>query len=526
MDSRRYVGKKGLNECLSWLFAHRNAKLAPSVTTFQVHLPPGSSYFPPIITMTTAPDSPSSFDFIAIGGGSGGYAAARTAHSLGLSVAVVDGAEELGGLCILRGCMPSKTLIESADRNLSIRRASEFGLSAVAGKADIQAIRDRKRVLIDDFASYRQQQLQDGRFTLLRGHAAFVDAHTLEVKPRDGGNSFQIKGQSFCIATGSVASVPDIEGLKETGFWTSDDVLDTADLPASIAVLGGGAIALEMAHYLEGVGRQVTLIQRSSQFLTGMDPECSEVIEKAYSHRGIACHLGTSIQSVEKLADGRKRIQFKQSDVLHEVSVDEILVAMGRGPATAGLNLDAAGVELEKKKVRIEPTMQTSQPHIFAAGDVCSPLDVVHIAIQQGEVAARNAGRLLKKEAVEEKVDYRLLLFGVFSHPQVAAVGASEEKLKEENTPFVSASYPFNDHGKSMCMGETEGFVKMLAHRETGEILGATCVGPHATELIHEVVIAMHYRSKVQDFLAIPHYHPTLSEIWTYPAEECADQLG
>jgi pyruvate/2-oxoglutarate dehydrogenase complex dihydrolipoamide dehydrogenase (E3) component len=170
--------------------------------------------------------------------------------------------------------------------------------------------------------------------------------------------------------------------------------------------------------------------------------------------------------------------------------------------------------------------MQTSQPHIFAAGDVCSPLDVVHIAIQQGEIAARNAARLLRGESASEQMDYRLLLFGVFSHPQVAAVGASEADLTQRGIPHVTASYPFNDHGKSMCMGETEGFVKMIAHRETGEILGATCVGPHATELIHEVVIAMHYRSRVQDFMLIPHYHPTLSEIWTYPAEECADQCA
>lgn len=476
--------------------------------------------------MSSSTPSPASFDFIVIGGGSAGYAAARTAVSLGLSVAVVDGAEELGGLCILRGCMPSKTLIESADRNLSIRRASEFGLKAQAQGADIRAIRNRKRTLIADFAGYRQQQLQDGRFTLHRAHASFVDSHTLELRPRDGGDTFQIQGKTFCITTGSVASIPPIPGLKETGFWTSDEVLDAESLPESFAVLGGGAIALEMAHYLEGVGRKVTLIQRSGQFLTGMDPECSKVIEEAYAHRDIACHLGTSIHKVSRTASGRKHIEYRQGEQELSVTVDEILVAMGRDPATEGLNLESAHVSLSKKKVVVQPTMQTTQAHIFAAGDVCSPLDVVHVAIQQGEIAARNAHRLIHQKPVDEHMDYRLLLFGVFSHPQVAAVGAKEADLEEQGIPFVSASYPFNDHGKSMCMGETEGFVKMLAHRETGEILSATCVGPHATELIHEVVVAMRYRSTVQDFLAIPHYHPTLSEIWTYPAEECADQLG
>ena len=465
------------------------------------------------------------FDFVVIGGGSAGYAAARTAHSLGLRVAVVDGAEELGGLCILRGCMPSKTLIESADRYLTIRHAADFGLKAQALGVDVKAIRDRKRTLIAEFAEYRQGQLEDGRFMLYRGHAAFVSAHEIAVTPRDGSASFYVTSRSFCVTTGSVAQVPPIPGLTETGYWTSDDILDAEELPESFAVLGGGAIALEMAHYLEGIGRKVTLIQRSAQFLTGLNPECSQVIEKAYAARGITCHVGTKIHRVSE-SQGRKHLEYLHDGHERSVTVDQVLVAMGRKPATQGLNLEAAGVSVNHQKIVVQPTMQTTQSHIFAAGDVCSPLDVVHVAIQQGEIAARNAARLLKQEAASEAMDYRLLLFGVFSHPQVAAVGAGETELTAKGIPFVSASYPFADHGKSMVMGETAGFVQMLAQRETGEILGATCVGPHATELIHEVVIAMHHRTTVQDFMLIPHYHPTLSEIWTYPAEECAEQLS
>lgn len=466
------------------------------------------------------------FDFVVLGGGSAGYAAARTAHALGLSVAVVDGGEELGGLCILRGCMPSKTLIESADRNLTLRRAGEFGLTARPGAPDLRAIRDRKRTLIADFAGYRQGQLEDGRFTLLRGRAAFLDPHTLRVEPHAGGLPLEVRGRSFCLATGSVPNLPPLPGLAEAGYWTSDDVLDAADLPDSFLVLGGGAIALEMAHYLEAMDRRVTILQRGPQFLSGVDPECGAVVEKACVARGIACHLSVRLQRFGREASGVKWAEFEQEGRVQSVEAAEILVALGRRPATDGLGLEAAGVELDGAKVRVTATMQTTQPHLFAAGDLCSPLDVVHLAIQQGEVAARNAARLLRGEAVVETVDYRLRLFGVFSHPQVAAVGASEAALTASGVPHVVASYPFDDHGKSMCMGETEGFVKMLAHRQTGEILGASVVGPHATELIHEVVVAMHHRGTVQDFLTIPHYHPTLSEIWTYPAEECAESLG
>ncbi|MDI1312128.1 dihydrolipoyl dehydrogenase [Prosthecobacter sp.] len=466
-----------------------------------------------------------SFDFIVIGSGSGGYAAARTAHSAGLRVAVIDGASELGGLCILRGCMPSKTLIESANRQLHIRHAAEFGLKATSHGVDVPTIRDRKRTLIADFASYRQGQLEDGRFTLHRGYARFIDAHTIEITPRDGSASFQVTGRTFCIATGSEVMVPDVPGLAETGYWTSDDVLDADTLPKTIAVLGGGAIALEMAHYLEAMGCAVTLIQRNTQLLTGLDRECSDVIAKAYTERGMKVHLGTHLSTISA-KDGRKRIEFTESGHTHAILVDEILLALGRQPATKSLALEAAKVALHKSKVIVNDRMQTSKPHIFAAGDVCSPLDVVHIAIQQGEISARNAAALIHGKPVEETIDYRLTLFGVFSHPQVAVVGATTEKLKEQNTPFLEASYPFNDHGKSMVMGETAGFVKMLAHKETGEILGACVVGPEGTELIHEVVVAMNFKATVQQFMAIPHYHPTLSEIWTYPAEEIADQMA
>jgi pyruvate/2-oxoglutarate dehydrogenase complex dihydrolipoamide dehydrogenase (E3) component len=272
------------------------------------------------------------------------------------------------------------------------------------------------------------------------------------------------------------------------------------------------------------MGCAVTLIQRNSQLLTGLDRECSDVVAKAYTERGITVHLGAHLTGIVAIKS-KKLIEFTLEGQTHAALVDQILLAMGRKPATGGLNLAAAAIAAHKGKVVINDRMQTSQPHIFAAGDVCSPLDVVHLAIQQGEIAARNAHSLLNNKAADETIDYRLQLFGVFSHPQVACVGATTEKLKKDGIPYLSASYPFNDHGKSMVMGETAGFVQMHAHAETGEILGACVVGPEATELIHEVVIAMNFRATVKQFMAIPHYHPTLSEIWTYPAEEIADQL-
>lgn len=463
------------------------------------------------------------FDFVVIGGGSAGYAAARTAVSQGLSTAVIDGAETLGGLCILRGCMPSKTLIESGNRNLSIRRSAEFGLQASALGVDVKAIRDRKRVLIDDFAGYRQGQLQDGRFTLVRGRAEFTSRHELKVALREGGEQM-IRFKTACIATGSVVQSLPVPGLEETGYWASDDILDAETLPASFIVIGGGAIALEMAHYLEAVGRRVTILQRSSGVLSMMDPECGEAVMEAFRKRGITVYTGTRMISAARRGTV-KVITIEVEGQVLEVEGEEILVAAGRTPMTRGLGLSAAGIDLLGSKIAVQSTMQTSQPHVFAAGDVCSPLDVVHVAIQQGEIAALNAAALIQGRDVERTMDYRLNLFGVFCQPQVAQVGSTEAGLKAAGVPYLAANYPFNDHGKSMVMGETEGFVKLLAHRETGELLGGSVVGPEATELIHEVTVALSFRSTARQLAQVPHYHPTLSEIWTYPAEELADAI-
>lgn len=468
-------------------------------------------------------------DFVVIGGGSAGYAAARTAVDLGLKTAVIDGAEELGGLCILRGCMPSKTLIESANMALTLRRAAEFGVHAQGGTADMKFIRDRKRRLIGEFADYRRGQLEDGRFTLVRGTARFEKAGSdglrMVVQLREGGTQI-VFARTALIATGSVVSTPPLPGLAETGFWTSDTILDAMEIPASFIVLGGGAIALEMAHFLEGIGRRVTVLQRNTQLLTGMDADVAGVVQESFQRRGIAVHCGTKLLRVETEAEG-KAVEFEMDGKTSRVRAAEILVALGRRPALDGLGLDEMGIATDNAgRVIATPTQQTTNSRVFVAGDACGPLEVVHLAIQQGETAANNAAEILRGGLATHKMDYRCKLFGVFTKPQVAGVGLSEGDARAGGVPYVSATHPFSDHGKSMVMGETEGFVKLLAHPETGVILGAAVAGPEATELIHEISVAMHLGATVSQLATAPHYHPTLSEVWTYPAEELAEKTG
>ena len=460
------------------------------------------------------------FDFIVLGGGSAGYAGAATAAGLGLKVAVVEGGADVGGLCILRGCMPSKTLLESGHRAEAIRGAGEFGLRAEYLGADGAAIRARKRRLIGEFADYRRGQLESGRFEFIRGAASFADAQHVEVRLRDGGLR-RLEGRAFLIATGSQIATPEIPGLAATGFLTSDDVLDSDRIPESIIVLGGGAIALELASFYAGVGSRVTVIQRSAQVLRETDADVAEALVKALEKRGLRVIRDTALRGVRR-EGAMKRVEFTHDGREDFVEADEILCALGRKPNLDGLALDRAGVKNERCIVA-STTQQTSVPHLFAAGDVCSPLEVVHLAIQQGELAARNAARVLGQLGGEmESMDYALKLFAVFTHPEVASVGLTERECAAQGTAFNSAKYLFADHGKALVRGATDGFVKLLVARNTRRILGAACIGPEASELIHEIAVAMHFRATAGDLARVPHYHPTLSEIWTYPAEELA----
>lgn len=413
------------------------------------------------------------FDFVVIGGGSGGYAGAHLAAQLGLKTALVEGAREMGGLCILRGCMPSKTLIQSANRYMTLRRAKEFGLRAENIAFRGEEILKRKRRLIGAFADYRRKQLESGRFELVRGWGRFVDAHTLEV---EGENPRRLTA-SFLIATGSTLKVVDVPGLKETGFLDSDAVLESAHIPKSVIMLGAGPVALEFAHYYSALGSEVTIVQRGEQVLRDMDGDVAMAVSDALCDRGVKLYLGTSLTRAEKCAAG-KRVVFRHEGEERSVEAEEIIYGLGRAPNLDRLALDAAGIKAQHGRLSTSPAQQTSIPHIFAAGDAAGLHEIVHIAIQQGELAARNAHRLVRgsSEALEQ-MDYRLKLMVVFTEPQVASIGFTERELMTANAPYAVARYAFADLGKAEVLGETDGFVKLIVSTKDCEILGGGC-GP------------------------------------------------
>jgi pyruvate/2-oxoglutarate dehydrogenase complex dihydrolipoamide dehydrogenase (E3) component len=455
------------------------------------------------------------YDLVVLGAGSGGYAAARTARDLGAKVALVDHGP-LGGLCILRGCMPSKAFIASSDALQAVRDSGAMGVR-IDGKIgyDMPFIQARKRALVKDFADYRVEGIET--FPLHRGHAHFVSDGVVEIDGKE-----RLRAKSFIIATGSTVAPPQIPGLQDAGYIDSDGVLELESIPASVAVLGGGYTACELGQFLARMGAKTTILIRSNHLLTHADDDVGNALTRYFREDGIRVIEQTHITRVEKRGS-RKIVHYSVNSDRLEVVVDEIFYAQGRVPNVEGLSLSTAGVDFDPKTgVHVDLTLRTNRPNIFAIGDVTGDFALVHVAIYQGEIAARNA-----VTGAHEEADYRLQsVHTIFSEPQVAHVGMNEKELQTAGIKYCVGKYDFAEHGKAMVLGTTRGFVKMMSRQVTGEILGATVIGPQASELIHEVIVAMTFNATVEQFMRIPHLHPTLSEIWTYPAEECAVQCG
>ena len=455
------------------------------------------------------------FDVAVIGGGSGGYAATRTAAGAGLKTVVIEGGKEVGGLCILRGCMPTKALLYAADVIHLARHAGTWGIRAKNVGFDFAQVMARKNDMIKDFADDRVQQLTSGKFKFIRATARFTDPHTVALSTGE-----TLTAEYFIISTGSVVSEPPLPSLREAGYLTSDDALRLVEPPKSLIVLGGGAVAVEFAQFFTRFDTQVTLIQRSERILRDFDTDAAAELGKAFRREGMAVFTNTRLLRAGREGD-RKAVSFEHDGRTVRLAAEEILFALGRAPNTSPLHLEKAEVKAERDRIVTNAQMQTSAPHIYAAGDCTGPHEIVHIAIQQGEIAAHNIARPDRPR----DMDYRLLAHIVFTDPQIGTVGLTEKEAKAKNIPYLEASYPFSDHGKSLIMDARDGFVKLLANPDTGEILGGCCVGPMGGELIHEIIVAMANRMTVHELAATPHYHPTLAEIWTYPAEELADQI-
>ncbi len=451
---------------------------------------------------------------IVVGAGSGGFAAARTARDLGADVALIDHGP-LGGLCILRGCMPSKTLIASSDAAQDMRDASELGIHAGAISIDFPHIMRRKRELIKDFADYRIEGIDE--FPLYMGPARFLSPHEVQV-----GEDLILEGERFIIATGSVvAPASAVHGLRDVGYIDSDGALELQRLPKSLVVLGGGYIGCELGQFFARMGVQTSMVLRSRHLLSGEDHDIGDALTQYFREEGITVHTQTQIVGVSKNGS-KKAVHVVREGVEGQIEAEELLYCLGRIPNIDGLDLDRADVKCHAiTGIETDETLRTCNPDFYAIGDVAGKHMLVHVAIYEGEIAARNA-----VTGGSEKADYSLQkTHTIFSDPQVAVAGKTERELQTQGVAYVKGAYDFAEHGKAQCLNKTKGFVKIMAAAGDGKILGAAILGPHGSDLIHEMIVALHYGASVKEFMAIPHLHPTLAEIWTYPAEECAAKI-
>lgn len=464
------------------------------------------------------------YDVLVLGGGSGGYAAAKQAADGGLKVGLIEAAEEMGGLCILRGCMPSKTLIETANRMREIADAEEFGIDVGEARVDIDELRKRKGKLIDGFQRWRVKGMTNAKFDLIRGWGKFTGAHAIEVESMEGRQTYT--ASHFVISTGSKINQPPIEGLDAIKYWTSDDVVNLPSVPQRVAVLGSGAIGMECAMMMSGLGAKVTVLSRSRPLVSGVEPEISEALLKRCRDLGIEIIFEHTVAKV--WADGDvTKIAIEPKDVCDDgeartLETDQLILAAGRKPIIDGIGLEALGLSAGKR-IEIDENAQTHLDHVYAAGDCASPMELVHLAVKQGECAGKNILKKLTGKGDGQTWSESLLMLGIFTDPELVQIGATEEQARDAGHDVAVATYDFSDQGKGEIVGEKHGLVKMVIDSKTRKILGAAGLGPGVIDHGHAVLVALHQQMTVEDFMDVPFYHPTLGEIWTYVAEEFLD---
>ena len=461
-----------------------------------------------------------SFDYelIVIGGGSGGHAAAHKAVSLGLKTALIENAEELGGLCILKGCMPSKALIETANRMRIIRDAARFGIEAAPPELNVEVFRKRVHELLKDFKDARVSEMENGDYLLVRAKARFIGDHELELTDHMGAIS-HLTAKTFIIATGSSVNIPDVPGLEGTPYWTSDDLRGFPFLPKRIAIMGAGAIALESAHLFEGLGSEVVMIARGEHMLSGHDADLSAAMEAETTERGIRFFNNATVENVGYDA-GEFSLTLAGRD--EKLEFDALMIATGRTPRTKGLGLEAIGVAREEGRILTDERSVTSISHIFAAGDCSSPHPVVHMAVIQGEVAAKNAHRFLHEDHSTTAAEWNRdsIMNAWFTEPQAVMIGVSEKEALEKGIPIQIGKTDYQDHGKGMIAGSRHGFLKVIASASDGRLLGAVGLGPEVAETGHLLQHAIEQGLTFTDYLALPHYHPTFAEAWSRAVED------
>jgi len=441
------------------------------------------------------------YDIAIIGGGPGGYAAALYAHNFGLSVALVE-KERVGGTCLIRGCIPAKTWIQSAEVYATVARAEEFGVIASEPEFAWPKALERKRKVVDGLVNGLSGLLKKRGVDVLDGHGRISGPNEVSITTADGTAS-TITAKNIILATGSEpSSIPgyDIDG---SSIVTSDHALDWTEQPERVAVIGAGAIGCEFASFLAEVGTEVHLFEMEGQLVPGMEPEAAKVLAREFRKRKINTYLGVGVGPA-KVTDAGVTVPYKDESV----EVDVVLVAVGRRPVTGDVGLDSVGIASDRGFISVDTTtMLTSAGSVYAVGDIVSGTpQLAHVAFAEAIAAVTHIAT-----GKTAPVDYNAVPMVVYTHPEIAWVGKTAAVAADSGFDVTAVEHGMRGVGRAIIQGEISGTVKIVSETD-GPILGATVVGPGAGEMIHELMYAVGWEALPSEAAAFIHAHPTVSE--------------
>ncbi|MBL8170452.1 MAG: dihydrolipoyl dehydrogenase [Acidobacteria bacterium] len=453
------------------------------------------------------------FDVTVIGAGPGGYVAAIRAAQVGLKTAIIERDKNLGGTCLLRGCIPTKELLHAAHVYDLVSDPNEFGISVEGVKLDFGKVMTRKNKTVGGLSKGVEFLMKKHKITVFKGQGKLAGKGRVTVTDASG-NVQDVPTRHVIIATGSAPRLlPNVQ-LQTPRVVTSDELLDFDHVPKSLVVLGAGAVGVEFASVFSRFGSEVTIIELLPRLVPIEDEETSAELAKAFRRRNINVLVNTRFESASIVGE-QVEIRYTGADGKPGVlTTDTLLVAIGRRPVTDGLGLENTRCEIERGYIQVDEFMRTAEPNVYAVGDVVPTPWLAHVASKEGCLAAEHiAGRNPKP------INYNLVPNCTYCEPEIGSVGLTEAKAKEKGYQVKVGKFPFTALGKAKILGETEGFIKVIADAKYDEVLGVHMIGPHATDLLSEACVAMGLEATAAELGHIMHPHPTLSEAVMEAAE-------
>ena len=439
------------------------------------------------------------YDLTVLGGGPGGYVAAIRAAQLGLTVALVE-REELGGVCLNRGCIPTKALLACAGALTAAKGAGEFGVRVAGVEADVPAMFERKDRVVERLRGGVAKLLEKRRVEVFTGVGSLAGERGVRVEAPDGGVDFE--SDAIILATGSSPLVPPAFPFDGRVVMTTREALASPELPGNVLIIGAGAVGCEFAGFYSALGVEVTLVEMLPEILPGEDASAVRLLRTAMKKQGVDVRTGTRVESIT--VDGDAATTSLSDGTA--VTTGRVLLAMGRRPNVHESGIERSGVAVEGGAVAVDSRMRTSRQGTFAIGDLVGGWLLAHVASREGVVAASNAaGR-------DVEISYDAVPRCTFTSPAIASVGTTEQQARDGGTDISSGRFSFAASGKALAQGEAQGFVKILCDASGGRVIGGVVVGPHAADLIHEIALAVEVGLGFDRVAAMIHAHPTLSE--------------